>query len=162
MSKVTVQEARRTSLFGSEHFSEEPSDADVYSHPLAHGDVFVFATDGIWDNLSPEDVLRIVSGVMLKAEAWTVNNDGAVGVGPGFVGDVQWSTVTHCGSEKQVDLSTALACAIVREAKFCSLNVRRDGPFAKEVKRYFPFENWHGGKPDDICTVVGVVTKNGI
>jgi len=162
LAKVPHKQAVQEALFGSAHFQEVPADSDVYSHPVAHGDVFVFATDGVWDNLSPEDVLRIVSGVMLKVDAWAVDRNGAVGVGEGFTGAVSWSTVTHDGSQKEADLSTVLATAIVREAKDCSLNTRRDGPFAKEVKRYFPFENWRGGKPDDICTVVGVVTQNGI
>lgn len=162
MSKIPREEIRRQQLFGSEHFSETPADSDVYSHPVSHGDVFVFATDGCWDNLSPEDVLRIVSGVMLKVEAWTVDKNGAVGVGSGFTGNCSGPTITHDGSGKAVDLSTVLATAIVREAKDCSLNTRRDGPFAKEVKRYFPMENWRGGKPDDICAVVGVVTQDGL
>ena len=139
-------------LFGNEHFAEQPQDADVYKHPVAHGDVFILATDGVWDNLSPEDVLKIVSAIMLKAKAWEVDRQGIARVGPGLAADL--------GAEGGEDLSMTLATAIAKEAKECGWNSRRDGPFAKEVKKQYPFENWRGGKPDDICVIVGVVIED--
>ncbi len=39
------------------------------------------------------------------------------------------------------------------------MDTSRDGPFAKEVKKYYPNEAWHGGKVDDICVVVAVVQE---
>ena len=42
------------------HYAERPRDADAYAHAVAHGDVLVLATDGVWDNLSVQDVLRAV------------------------------------------------------------------------------------------------------
>ncbi len=44
-------------------------------------------------------------------------------------------------------------------ARAASINTSRDGPFAKEVKKYYPHETWHGGKIDDICVVVAVVQE---
>jgi protein phosphatase PTC7 len=118
--------------------------------------VLVLGTDGVWDNLAPEDVLKVVSRHMLTARAWEVPEDGrgAVRVGAGLAGKVESSQQE--GEGRLVDLSTVLAWAIVREAKLASVNDRRDGPFAKEVKKYFPHENYTGGKVDDICCVVGV------
>ena len=52
-----------------------------------------------------------------------------------------------------------MALAITKEAKEASLNTKRDGPFAREVQRYYPGENWHGGKADDICTVVAIAIE---
>ena len=54
-------------------------------------------------------------------------------------------------------LQTVLAVNIVGEAKQASQNTRRDGPFAKEVHKFYPHEDYHGGKVDDICVVVAVV-----
>jgi len=150
MSKVPAELVRQMQLFGSEHFAQKPADADIYRHKLSHGDVLVFATDGVWDNLSPEDVLRIVSAIMVKARAWEVDGKGGAKASPGLVID----------EREDQDLSAILAKAIVREAKECSLNSTRDGPFAKELKRQVPFENYRGGKPDDICVIVGVVVED--
>lgn len=47
----------RARIFGGEPLSDYPGDASVTSHQLRHGDVLVFATDGVWDNLSPTEVL---------------------------------------------------------------------------------------------------------
>jgi protein phosphatase PTC7 len=156
LSKIPTRLSRQLDLFGRGHHAERPADADIYVHDVNHGDVLVLGTDGVWDNLAPEDVLKVVSRHMLTARAWEVPEDGhgAVRVGAGLAGKVESSQQE--GEGRLVDLSTVLAWAIVREAKLASVNDRRDGPFAKEVKKYFPHENYSGGKVDDICCVVGV------
>jgi protein phosphatase PTC7 len=146
---------------GSEHYAEKPTDADLYQHRLTHGDVLVFATDGVWDNLSPEDALRIVSGLMVKFQGWTINEDDAVRVSSELTSLAKAADSKVTTKESVTGLATYLATAITREAKEASLNKRRDGPFAKEVRRHFPGENYNGGKPDDICTVVAVVLEDG-
>ena len=149
-------------LFGSsEHYAEKPSDADLYQHKLTHGDVLVFATDGVWDNLSPEDALRIVSGLMVKFKGWIMGKDDAVGVSSEFTSLAKASDHKSTIKDSPTGLATYIATAITREAKEASLNKRRDGPFAKEVRRHFPGENYSGGKPDDVCTVVAVVLEDG-
>lgn len=57
-------------------------------------------------------------------------------------------------------LSAVLATAITHEAKAASLDRKRNGPFAREVQKHYPQENWTGGKADDICTIVVVVVEN--
>jgi protein phosphatase PTC7 len=139
------------------HYEERPRDADVYAHGVAHGDVVVLATDGVWDNLSAQDVLRAVCGVMVRRAAWLAPADGegdsaekalATVVAPGFA---------ELAAAEEDGLPVVLAAEIVREAKLASLDARRDGPFAKEVRRWFPEERYRGGKPDDICVAVAVV-----
>jgi protein phosphatase PTC7 len=145
---------------------------------VSHGDVFVLATDGVWDNLAPEDMLRIISSEMVRRQAWILpdtkdgNRDGAVHVGATLESLATPKTVTASNQVKgesevstaneNVELSTVLARSIVREAKRASIDTRRDGPFAKEVKRRFPWENYRGGKVDDICCVVGIVLQDGL
>ncbi|KAJ4162706.1 Protein phosphatase 2C 7 [Fusarium falciforme] len=61
--------------------------------------------------------------------------------------------------ERTLTLQSLLATEIVTAAKRASVNTKLDGPFAKEVHKYYPNENWHGGKVDDICVVVAVVNE---
>ena len=62
--------------------------------------------------------------------------------------------------EFENSLQAALAVAITGEAKLASLNTKADGPFAKEVQKYYPHEEFHGGKVDDICVIVAIVVKD--
>jgi protein phosphatase PTC7 len=64
-------------------------------------------------------------------------------------------------AEEVPSLQSFLAVGITGEAKAASVNTKIDGPFAKEVQRYYPHENWRGGKVDDICVVVAVVCEEG-
>lgn len=162
-SKLPAKMKAQMKLFGgAKPFQELPSDAALSTQQLSHGDILVFATDGVWDNLSPEDALKIVSRLMIQLQAWEIPEKGSVGLTSNFsllvkeaVMKIPSKNVTISG------LSTLLAAAITHEAKEASLNQKRDGPFAKEVQKAYPEENWRGGKPDDICTVVAVVTKDG-
>lgn len=138
---------------GTNPLHDYPRDASITSHQVRHGDVLVFATDGVWDNLSSVDLLKIVSQEMRNLQAWVV---GGYGVG---VGDALGSLTKNSAIGDLVPLQTALAMAITAEAKSASLNTKVDGPFAREVQRYFPNERYHGGKIDDICVVVAVVVK---
>ncbi|KAF2118517.1 5-azacytidine resistance protein-like protein azr1 [Lophiotrema nucula] len=157
LSKTPERMLVQMAVFGgTSALSDLPKESNVTHHRVRHGDVLVFATDGVWDNLSPQDALSIVSRCMVDAGAW-VMKDGAVEVGP------QLSQLAQAASDRKADsssLQAKLAIAIAREAKETSLNTRRDGPFAKEVQKHYPGENWHGGKPDDIAALVAVVVGN--
>lgn len=127
-----------------------PSDASITNHQVRNGDVLVFATDGVWDNLSSLDVLKIVSRQMQDVQAWAASENGL------SVSDTI-ENLTAEGSDHS--LQTRLAVAITREAKMASLNTKADGPFARQVQRHYPDENFHGGKVDDICVVVTIVVS---
>lgn len=140
---------------GSAALSDPPNSSSITHHRVRHGDVLLFATDGVWDNLSTQDALSIVSRNMIETGGW-VEKDGALDVGP------ELAKLAQAMSNRKADMASLqakLAIAIAREAKEASLNTRRDGPFAKEVQRHYPDENWHGGKPDDIAVVVAVVVE---
>ena len=127
----------------------------VTDHQVRHGDVLVFATDGVWDNLSSEDLLRIVSGHMTSFPAWKVGDEGME-----VSNHIQNLTVEGgLPTEPGNTLQTSLAVKITTMAKMVSLDSKRDGPFAKEVKKFYPGEDYHGGKVDDICVVVAIVVK---
>lgn len=158
MSKVPPKMQAQHAIFGgSTHFSETPQDADVTKHKVQHGDIVLFATDGVWDNLSAQDVLKVVTKVMEEQGYWneaggeTTLNETKVRSLPGKVSP----------KTQESYLPGLLASAVMREAKLAGLDTKRNGPFAREVKLYYPHEAWQGGKPDDIAVVVAVAVENG-
>ncbi|CAM1503045.1 Fc.00g078210.m01.CDS01 [Cosmosporella sp. VM-42] len=161
LSLVPPSVAARMSAFGGAQLCDLPRDADVTQHELRHGDVLMFATDGVLDNLFNQDILRIASRVMVSSGAWVNTEAGGVRVADSLDSLVQLPEAAEGRPEKTVTLQSLLATAIVNAAKRASVNTRVDGPFAKEVQKYFPHENWHGGKVDDICVIVAVVSKEG-
>jgi protein phosphatase PTC7 len=146
------------SAFGGSQLADMPGDAEVSRHSLRHGDVLVFATDGVWDNLFNQDILRIVSAAMEGSGAWVHSDAGGIRVRP----DLSAYTSTPSsgdGDGKAVSLQSLIATSITGAAKAASVNTKLDGPFAKEVKKYYPMETWRGGKVDDICVVAVVVSE---
>ena len=153
LSIVPPKVLARSKLFGGKPLSDRPRDASITTHKLRHGDVLVFATDGVWDNLGPADILRIVSRQMTESKAW-VNTE------QGMTASEHLSSITKPASgleSEDLDLQSLLAIRITGEAKMASMNMKRDGPFAREVQRYYPGEDFHGGKVDDICVVAAIV-----
>lgn len=157
LSKTPQRMLVQMAVFGgAATLSDQPKESDITHHQVRHGDILVFATDGVWDNLSPQDALSIVSRNMVDFGAW-VEKDGAMEVGD------ELTRLTQANTGRKADrtsLQAKLAVAIAKEAKETGLNTRRDGPFAKEVQKYYPGENWHGGKPDDIAVVIAVVVED--
>lgn len=156
LSKTPQRMLVQMAVFGGPStLSDLPKVASVTNHRVRHGDVLVFATDGVWDNLSSQDVLGIVSRNMVDVGAW-VEKDGAIEVGS------ELRALAQAGKDSKADatsLQARLAIAIAKEAKETGLNQRRDGPFAKEVQKHFPGEAWHGGKPDDIAALIALVVE---
>lgn len=136
--------------------SDSPKDSNDTSHEVRHGDVLMFATDGIWDNLSTRELLKIVSRQMIGFHAWEIGERGTT------VSESIHDLTRDGGIPKQYEntLQTLLAVNIVGEAKAASMNIKRDGPFAREVQKHYPHEDFHGGKVDDICVIVAIVVQN--
>lgn len=135
---------------------DSPEDSNDTSHVVRHGDVLIIATDGVWDNLSARDLLKIVSRQMTGFEAWKVGERGTT------VSEGIHDLTRHGGIPKQHEdtLQTLLAVNVVGEAKIASMNTKRDGPFAQGVQKFYPHEDYHGGKIDDICVIVAIVVQN--
>lgn len=156
MSIIPPKILARSIAFGSYPFSDLPGDSSITNHTVKHGDVLVFATDGVWDNLSSTDILRLVSRYMTGFNGWEAGEDGYKASD-----ELEWLT-TEGGIPKEHEntLQALLAVTITGEAKMASLNTKVDGPFAREVQKFYPGEDFHGGKADDICVVVAVVVGN--
>lgn len=139
--------------YGSGPLHDMPHDATLTSHHMQHGDVVVLATDGVWDNLNQHEILQIVVAEMHRFRV-LVNGDVGVELSDLIHDRVARNSSIHADAI----LQTALAARIVHEAKTASQDRTRDGPFAREVQKYYPGDDWHGGKVDDICVVVAVAT----
>lgn len=157
LSVVPPSMLLRAAKFGGAQLMDQPRDAEVSRIHLRHGDVLVLASDGLWDNLFNQDVLRIVSRTMAQAGAWASTERGVQVAADLKPFTSLGETDTPAGSHPT--LQSMLATQLVSAAKSASVNRKLDGPFAKEVKKYYPHEVWHGGKEDDICTVVVLVSE---
>lgn len=155
LSIVPPKMLARSKMFGGRPLSDFPRDSNVTTHKVRHGDVLVFATDGVWDNLSSADILKIVSRKMTESKAW-------ISTERGMKASQNLRSVTkpvNASESENTDLQSILAIRITDEAKMASMNMKRDGPFAKEVQKYYPGEDFHGGKVDDICVIVAIVVE---
>lgn len=163
LSVVPEPIMKRMAAFGGTQLSDEPRDAEVSRHELRHGDVLVFASDGVWDNLFNQDILKLVSRAMRVTGAWqTSQKDAGVGVADAKgLRELTHPNEADVLGEGAVDftLQSLIATQITGAARAASVNTKLNGPFAKEVKRYYPQERWLGGKVDDICVVVVVVSE---
>jgi protein phosphatase PTC7 len=148
LAMIPPEVLRRSEIFGGKQLSDMPKDSMVSSHQLRHGDVVVFASDGVWDNLTGNDVLRIVSHHMTKSGAWEQGEKGVQ------IGDNLKNLTGVADSKSAHNLQGMIALAVAVNAKAASHDSKRDGPFAREVKKNFPGEQYNGGKVDDISTIV--------
>ncbi|KAL2112511.1 hypothetical protein VUR80DRAFT_7364 [Thermomyces stellatus] len=157
----------RMATFGGRALCDLPRDADVTHRSLQHGDVLVFATDGVWDNLFNQDVLHIASRVMTEWGAWQMTQSGSVCAArdlerltlPPTVGKGEGESPAEQEAAPKKTLQSALAVAITSAARKASLDKKILTPFAKEVRAAYPNEGWDGGKIDDICVVVAIVSE---
>ena len=148
----------RSIAFGSQPLRDHPKDASITNHTVRHGDVLVFGTDGVWDTLSAADILKLVSRYMTGFNAWAAGENGLT------VSEDLDALTTEGGIAKEHEntLQAIIAVGITGEAKMASLNTKVDGPFAREVQKFYPGEDFHGGKVDDICVVVAIVVGHDI
>ena len=160
LSLIPPGVAARMAAFGGAQLSDLPRDADVTQHYVRHGDVLVFATDGVLDNLFNQDILRIASRVMASKGAWRSADNQGVSVAESLDALTRLRTRDAETSGKTETLQSLLATELVSAAKAASVNTKVDGPFAKEVQKYYPHEQWRGGKVDDICVIVAVVSED--
>lgn len=163
LSRIPDSILAQASIFGGLHYQDLPHDADVEQLELRHGDILILATDGVWDNLTSSELLGIVTRQMLEHGVWKEEP------GVGFQVSNKLESLTESidtivpndDRKGPHTLQSLLGISIAWEAKRASHNPRRDGPFAREVRRYFPNERWRGGKVDDIAVLVLIAVEPG-
>lgn len=162
LAKVPQRMQAQYAIFGGgvQHHSETPAQADITNHDLKHGDIVLFGTDGVWDNLSAQDTLAIVTKVMEEQQLWYKSHNFADA--ETMLNTSGISAISSDPTDEQAEkyVPGLIARAVMREAKLAGLDRKRDGPFAKEVKQRFPHEFWQGGKPDDIAVVVAIAVDS--
>lgn len=156
LSVIPERMLKQAAAFGGQQLCDMPKDSNVTRHELKHGDVLILATDGMWDNLAAQDILRTTSKVMLTLGAWEQHPTNGTVVGRSLR-QLMRIDEGEVDTEEMPPLQTFLAAELTAAAKSASVNTKVDGPFAREVHKYYPDEDWRGGKVDDICVVVAVV-----
>ena len=107
-----------------------PSDAQTATVPVAVGDIIVAGSDGLFDNLFDFEIAaRVLAYAQRAARTGTLLTTAPA----------------------------ALAEELVVEARDAAFDRRRSTPFEKRAVEAEIF--YEGGKPDDICAVVAVVTE---
>ncbi|KAJ5124584.1 uncharacterized protein N7515_008409 [Penicillium bovifimosum] len=180
LSVIPPRMRAQASVFGGAFLEDFPRDASVTNVQMQHGDVLIVATDGVFDNINNQDILKLITSRMIMTGAWTATDSGvmvsknlrALTAPGGLVGALPTSsgaplpqrdsTDSEPKPEDQVTLQSVLAATVAGEAKMASVDYRRDGPFAKEAQRYYPGDYYRGGKVDDICVVVVIAIDDGI
>lgn len=125
---------------GLRHIEDTPAMADQFTFTAEAGDVIVLATDGLTDNMSAQDTLKIVNETMLEHGSWIKDDKEGIK-----------SSGEHKGAMD-------LARRIVLKAKSLSTNKQHLSPFAKEVQQVMKV-HYMGGKPDDITVLVVIVNE---
>ncbi|KAH1468865.1 hypothetical protein KXV22_009091 [Aspergillus fumigatus] len=186
LSIIPPRMRAQASIFGGSFLEDSPRDAVVTNLHMQHGDVLMLATDGVYDNLNNQDILKLITSRMILTGAWTATTDLGIKVsdnlgaltGPdGLASLLPWpsppskpsaadpSTSGNVAPSSRINqhhtLQSLLASTVAGEAKRASMDSRRDGPFAKEAQRYYPGDWYRGGKVDDICVLIIVAVEEG-
>ncbi|KAJ5122822.1 hypothetical protein N7526_009759 [Penicillium atrosanguineum] len=181
LSIIPPRMRAQASTFGGAYLEDFPRDAAVTNVQMQHGDVLMLATDGVFDNLNNQDILKLVTSRMILTGAWTAAPDVAVNVSnhlaaltvPGGLAEAfhppsssESTRDDHDDLSKRLEsnltLQSLLAASVAGEAKLASVDFRRDGPFAKEAQRYYPGDYYRGGKVDDICALILVAVDESL
>ncbi|KAL5337837.1 phosphatase 2C-like domain-containing protein [Aspergillus crustosus] len=179
LSIIPPRMRQQASIFGGSFLEDYPRDAATTNLHMHHGDVIMLATDGVFDNINNQDILKLVTSRMLYTGAWTASTSPNTGIAPadpqtlrrltGSEGLPSSITPKSPSSKKPATasnphdhtytLQSLLAATIAGEAKLASMDLRRDSPFAKEAQRYYPGDYYRGGKVDDIAVLVIVAVE---
>ncbi|KAL2814819.1 phosphatase 2C-like domain-containing protein [Aspergillus granulosus] len=188
LSIIPPRMRQQASIFGGAYLEDFPRDAITTALNLQHGDVLILATDGVFDNLNNQDILKLVTSRMLYTNAWTACKSPNAEITPasseallaltGPDGLSAFLPPSSSGSkppskpdgsdksatapnlhDATYTLQSLIAATIASEAKLASMDFRRDGPFAKEAQRYYPGDYYRGGKVDDITVLVIVAVE---
>lgn len=173
LSVIPQRMRAQAAIFGGAYLQDTPRDAAITNLHMQHGDVLMLATDGVFDNLNNQEILKIVNRQMILAGAWTGSApDYSIKVSDDLEQLTERGGLTHLlpdsaeGEDQRpamepYTLSSFLAASIAGNAKVASVDRKRDGPFAKEYQRYYPYDHYRGGKVDDICVLVVVAVEEG-
>ncbi|OWB52353.1 hydrolase activity protein [[Candida] boidinii] len=122
----------------AKYLINQPSDADVYNFKLERGDVVMFSTDGVGDNVCPDDIGIFITDELAAAQDKLIKSK-------------QESAKTNGIFEKPEELGD-LNKKLVRGVKKLSLNTNFKSVFSQKLSE-MTGQDYVGGKPDDITSV---------
>ncbi|CAG9460661.1 unnamed protein product [Pedinophyceae sp. YPF-701] len=113
---------------GHHEHSDRPEDALIARVPVGAGDVIIMGSDGLFDNVHDEDILREVDGTLDVAE-----------------------------SKGRAASSSAIAQRLAKLAFEASMDRRAQTPYAIAATEAFDLV-FSGGKPDDITVLCAILS----
>mmetsp|Transcript_22365 Transcript_22365/g.24886 ORF Transcript_22365/g.24886 Transcript_22365/m.24886 type:complete len:184 (+) Transcript_22365:100-651(+) len=127
------------------YYHDHPDDAEVYSCQIIKGDIVILATDGLFDNLYLNDIVNLT-----KKHYKNCQSSNPI---------ESLLRLTQKDTDKLARVLTTAAWKNSLSSKYIS-------PFGEKVnsalknqscKLVPEFNEWRGGKKDDVSAVVGVV-----
>jgi protein phosphatase PTC7 len=125
---------------------DNPRSADINSHEVKPYDIIVLATDGLWDNLSNENIIKIIHSYFSKiaeVQKELINKENK---------DSEENNLSEVLSSKNkfiIPNVNALSEYITKTAEHMSLDKNYKSPFSERSKGLYI-----GGKHDDITIIV--------
>ncbi|EMR11651.1 hypothetical protein PNEG_00089 [Pneumocystis murina B123] len=126
LSKIPLDLLKQSKEGGKTYLKNEVDDADIYNHDLKHGDVIVFATDGVLDNLFFENMEMIITKTLVNAGIWLKSGQNVLP----YEGNI---------SKDQLLVATQVSKHLVVSAKKIAQNTKIDTPFAQEARKHHFF-----------------------
>ncbi|KTW26849.1 type 2C protein phosphatase PTC7 [Pneumocystis jirovecii RU7] len=119
-------------------------DADEYNMYMKHGDLVVFATDGVLDNLFFKKIENIVTETLVEAKIWVKQGKEIV-------------PTKEKITKEQLLSGMDISRQLVTSAKKVASDTEIDTPFAQEAKKHNYY--YKGGKPDDAVALILLVLE---
>lgn len=140
-------------------WKDKISDWCLYQCEVREGDIVIWATDGLFDNLYSKEIIRIVDVFM--SECMSLSSKSSSLPSHKTFSDTPESNHTPNILMTKKN-AKRLAKELVKEAYRKSKSKTCFTPFGDKfdktlIKKDNEILKWKGGKPDDICAVVGFV-----
>lgn len=129
------------------HHRNDLDKASGFSIPIEEGDMIIFATDGLWDNVYEEVVVSSVKHYLYNLEKGIDNDEVFHDFPP----------LRRANEEDGVNHASEIAYILTKMAEEAAKDAEWESPFSgkgKEDGLYLP-----GGKEDDITVVVAFVER---
>ena len=139
---------------------DKPEDSILYQMKVEEGDIVLWGTDGLFDNIFTDEILKIIDIFMF--DYYTSHSESSSE-------SVHTKSSSPESANRQDIFLTKrnakrLAKELVKEAHRKSKSSNSITPFGQKfnsqnVKKDREIVKWKGGKPDDIWAVIGFVVK---
>lgn len=130
---------------------DNPDQAEVKVHEVKPYDILILATDGLWDNISNENIIKVIKKFLEKAESNTQQKKAKEAVSTND-SSVDKAEVTINNKPLLIENLNALSDYITKTTEHLSLDKTYKSPFSVRSKGLYL-----GGKHDDITVIVAQI-----